>query len=145
MDILMQSPLESFQPILSAFRGRRFALVALLFLLGCSSAPPSTTTKLTIHEAASRGDVAAVREALAEGVDPNLIKEGQTPLQSTQSVEVAAVLIDAGADVNRPVASGRYAGLTPLHLASTPEMAKLLIDSGANIEAGNAVGQTPLV
>lgn len=57
-----------------------------------------------LHEAASRGDVAAVRQLLDAGADPNAVGErGCTPLHRAlerQRLQVARMLIAAGASLD---------------------------------------------
>jgi quinoprotein dehydrogenase-associated probable ABC transporter substrate-binding protein len=74
--------------------------------------------------------------------------DGLTPLGiATQNgkVKSARALLDAGADVNAPVAKGGY---TPLMLASisgSNELATLLIERGAKVNAANPGGVTALM
>ena len=69
---------------------------------------------------------------------------GETPLMLAainNHIELAAVLINRGADVNRP-------GWTPLHYAATRghrEMMRLLLDNDAYIDSEAANGTTPLM
>jgi len=69
---------------------------------------------------------------------------GETPLMLAainNQIELAAVLINRGADVNRP-------GWTPLHYAATRghrEMMRLLLDNDAYIDSEAANGTTPLM
>jgi ankyrin repeat protein len=73
---------------------------------------------------------------------PNQV--GETPLMLAainNQIELAKVLIDRGADVNRP-------GWTPLHYAATRghrEMMRLLLDHEAYIDSEAANGTTPLM
>ena len=101
--------------------------------------------QLTIHEAAAKGNVAVVRARLKEGIAPDALdthnSEGKAALHCTTDVEVAAVLMDAGADVN--LMGGNF-GERPLHLAKTAAMATLLIENGADVEAMDRLGYTPL-
>jgi ankyrin repeat protein len=68
----------------------------------------------------------------------------ETPLMLaaiTNQLELAKVLIEQGADVNRP-------GWTPLHYAATRghrEMMRLLLDNDAYIDSESANGTTPLM
>ena len=59
------------------------------------------------------------------------------------TAETVAACIDAGADVNAPIASG-----TPLHVASLynwdPEVFTVLLAAGADVNARDAEGSTPL-
>ena len=69
---------------------------------------------------------------------------GETPLMLAainNYIELAAMLINRGADVNRP-------GWTPLHYAATRghrEMMRLLLDNDAYIDSEAANGTTPLM
>jgi quinoprotein dehydrogenase-associated probable ABC transporter substrate-binding protein len=75
-------------------------------------------------------------------------EDGLTPLGvAAQNTKVHALnaLLEAGAEVNRPVGKGGY---TPLMLAATSgseETATVLIKHGANVNAKNAGGVTPLM
>ena len=68
----------------------------------------------------------------------------ETPLMLaaiTNQLELAKVLIEQGADVNRP-------GWTPLHYAATRghrDMMRLLLDNDAYIDSESANGTTPLM
>jgi len=69
---------------------------------------------------------------------------GETPLMLAainNQLELAKVLIDRGADINK-------AGWTPLHYAATRghrEMMRLLLDNDAYIDSESANGTTPLM
>ena len=100
----------------------------------------------TIHNAASGGDTAAVREFLAAGTDVNAeYTEGRTPLHyaiDNQHKDVAKLLIAEGADLN-----ANAAGWTPLIIAASRgvfEIVELLIANGANVNAKNGGGRTPV-
>jgi quinoprotein dehydrogenase-associated probable ABC transporter substrate-binding protein len=74
--------------------------------------------------------------------------EGLTPLgiaAQNGKVKATRVLLDAGADVNAPIAKGGY---TPLMLASisgSNELAAALIEHGAKVNAANPGGLTALM
>ena len=74
-----------------------------------------------IHDAARKGDIEAVKQHLAAGMDVNAKDEdGVTPLHETAlwgHNEVAELLIANGAEVNAIIVSGPYQGKTPLDLA----------------------------
>ncbi|MCE7868970.1 hypothetical protein DYH09_01195 [bacterium CPR1] len=83
------------------------------------------------------------RPSVAERLDPGLQIEGVTPLHTCRHVEVARVLLRAGAEVAAATSSGR----TPLHwLVQTGPvpMVKELLGSGAPVNAPDSRGNTPL-
>lgn len=102
--------------------------------------------------ACALGDAKVVRTALQAGADPNKpCNEGftnATPLVMTvgvsRSVEVASLLIDAGADVNDEWSENT----TPIFETTADQfydLAKLLINRGANVNVQLSNGQTPLM
>ena len=105
-----------------------------------------------IHQAAERGDVAALRRELDDGVSPNALSgRGRTPLHYLCSrgdnpdarVDCLHVLLEAGANVNAPNVHQN----TPLHLAAVRGYANVvaaLLEAGADVNRGDAYGQTPL-
>jgi len=123
----------------------RFAMGAvLLFSIAVRAAaqatPPSTKAE-ELSAAARRGDAAAVKKLLDEGVDPNTkFRYNVTALTYACDhghLEVVKVLLDHGADMN---VKDTFYESTPLMLAIRPaqrkrpehtEIAKLLIAKGA--------------
>lgn len=112
--------------------------------------PPQTEA---FFAAIQRGDTEKVREFLHGGVSPNLRnKKGITALQravvaNNNSVPIAALLIEKGADVN---AQSPQAGATPTPLAvaahwGAPDLVRLLIAKGADVNARGSDGSTPLM
>ncbi|DBA04763.1 TPA: hypothetical protein N0F65_004400 [Lagenidium giganteum] len=99
---------------------------------------------MNIWVAASDGNIDAVEQFLAVGVDVNAKDEyGYTPLQAAVSyghVELLRFLLDNGASVMMPDNDME----TPLHHCETVECAKILLESGAELNARNAEGRTPL-
>jgi len=99
-------------------------------------------------QAAANGDLDGVLFLLSDGEDPNLAltKNGWTPLMSAAFngfTEVAAVLIDAGADVDR----GTDDEWTPLMGASQngyENVVALLLANGANPRIGRSTNWTAL-
>jgi ankyrin repeat protein len=92
--------------------------IAAVVLVGCSKPPPPD---ISIHDAAHKCDIEAVKQHLAAGTDANAKDEdGVTPLHyaaiagQKEYVEVAELLIAAGADVNATDSDGNN---TPLDLA----------------------------
>jgi len=124
---------------------RPAALVVLILpALACASAP----------RAAHDGDLAAVREHLASGAQPDARSDeggcdACTLLHQAADggqVEVARLLLDRGADPNARAGHAR----TPLHYAAggqSAEVTRLLLERGAapSVEARDEWGNTPLL
>jgi ankyrin repeat protein len=95
-----------------------------------------------------KNDLAGLRNALAQGADPNERDEdGRTPLfhaATDNRLEAAKLLLEAGAQADAQDESGNAA----LHQAAQdyhPEMASLLIDQGrAKVDIEDDYGNTPL-
>jgi len=121
-------------------------VLAALFVLvgGCGDSAPDEP----LIDAVITNDLAALRQLLAEGVDPNMRGEvaGDTGLHLAvfkRSVPMATLLLEAGADPN----IRRNDGQTPLHIAALvgePELVELLIEHSADPNLENQEGMTPL-
>ena len=107
------------------------------------------TEDYSIHLAAARGNIEAVKQHLAAGADVNAKggKDGRTPLNIAAThghKEIAELLIAEGADVNAKDENG----WTPLLVAAYwggKEIAELLMATGASVNAtGGIGGGTPL-
>ena len=116
-------------------------------VLGLGNFPETPTTKeadISIHDAAAKGNIEAVKKAIAAGADVNAKGNGgETPLHHATTKEVTELLIAEGADVNAKSADG----LTPLHEAALygdTEISELLIAKSANVNAKDDDGETPL-
>jgi hypothetical protein len=108
-----------------------------------------------IHSAARMRDVHGVRQELAAGVDVDVLNGrapngdgGNTALwfaaqgPAAGGVEVARLLVQAGADVNRPCEHGR----TALHMAAAwghLDVVQLLIEHGADASLCDDEEMTP--
>ena len=118
--------------------------------------PTAKAPDISIHVAASDGNIKTVKQHLAAGADVNAkSKTGRTPLHWAANYghkEIAALLIAKGADVN---AKAGNVGWTPLHFAAYSghkEIAEVLIAKGVDVNAktgaadalGHAVGTRPL-
>ena len=121
--------------------------IAAVVLVGCGEPQPPED----IWEAAKQGNIEAVKEYLAIGVNVNAKDEvyGGTPLHFAAyrgRKEVAEFLIAEGADVN----AKRNNGWVPLHHAANKghmEVVELLIAADADMNAKDNYGdygKTPL-
>ncbi len=133
-------------------------LVSLMLLMvGCGQQEKSDAEsnkeavaeapKMSIHEAALRGDMPAIQQHIAAGSDLNQKDAyGSTPLTVAVTfgkTEAALALMDAGADLNVT----NNDGATPLHTAAflcRTEIVQALLDSGADKTARDKYGSTPL-
>ena len=111
--------------------------IAAVLVVGCG---PS----VDIWEAARTGNIEAVKQHLAAGVDVNAKNDrGWTPLHRAawgRHTEIVELLITNGADVN----AKDDRGATPLHHAIDKEIVELLIAEGADVNAKDKRGRTPL-
>lgn len=114
--------------------------IVLSAVIALAQAPPLTKAE-QFQDAARKGDAAAVKKLLDEGVDVNTkFRYGATAIFYASDhghVEVVKVLLDKGADLTL---KDTFYGFTPLMLATSPaqkkrpehtEIAKLLIAKGA--------------
>jgi ankyrin repeat protein len=120
---------------------RRLQGLAVELLLGLGARPDN------LHDAVNAGDVARIQALIAGGADVNAYDLSGTPLHlavSTGQTWIAAMLIDAGADLE---AVGEPGNAHPLHLAAFgnhTEAARLLIDRGAAVDSRDSQMRTPL-
>lgn len=110
-------------------------------------APAGAEFAGTLHDAAGRGNVQAIRQFVKKGVDLNVPnKAGALPLHLAAEwghVEVVAILLQGVANVN----AQNNMGNTALHLAATEGyvgIVELVIAKGATVDALNRDGETPL-
>src|SRR5580704_17779724 len=114
-------------------------LLALILTMGTAFAADSR-----VADAAARGDIAAVRALLKQGVDPNGAQgDGSTALHwaaMNSNREMAGLLIAAKANVK---AETRLAGITPLFLAAKDGASGIVADllkAGADVNLANSSG-----
>lgn len=115
-------------------------MLLVAVLLSAGAAPPESP----VADAAMRGDIEAVVTLLKEGADVNAAQgDGMTALHwaaKNGSVELAQILISAGANVDAVTRVGAY---TSLHLASRAghaEVAGALLEAGSNPNAATTTG-----
>jgi len=119
-----------------------------MLLLGLAAALPAAgacaqrpTTPLT--QAAARNDVAALRGLLHDGHDADEDGDSWTALiwaSRSGSIDAITLLLDSGADVNRPGPTGDDWDATPLQhaiLERQPAAVRLLLDRGADLNRGS--------
>lgn len=112
-------------------------------------APHSAKQVPPLVQAASKGNLDAVKALLAEGVDPNQAHEsGIAPIHISameNMLEITRALVEAGADLGLKQA----AGATPLHMAcavpDSIETVRFLLQSKADPNAKDNDGRTPLI
>jgi ankyrin repeat protein len=114
---------------------------ALLAAGGCDQGP-----KTPLALAAVRNDAAALRQLLDAGHKADESGDSWTALiwaSRSGSIEAISLLLDAGADVNKPGSSGDNWDATPLQhaiLARQPAAVRLLLDRGADLKRGAGPG-----
>ncbi|XP_075266672.1 cyclin-dependent kinase 4 inhibitor B-like [Opisthocomus hoazin] len=100
-----------------------------------------------LANAAARGDLQRLRELLDGAADPNAVNSyGRTPIQVMMlgSPRVAELLLERGADPNRP---DPRTGCLPAHDAARagfPETLALLHRAGARLDLPDGRGRLPL-
>ena len=130
----------------AAGRFRRAVLTAAAAAF--AAAAPAAPADAPVADAASRGDVEAVRGLLRRGADVQTAQaDGLTALHwaaMRNDVELAETLLYAGANLEAATRLGRH---TPLHAASRtgrPGVVRALLAAGADPRAATASGATAL-
>jgi uncharacterized protein len=105
-------------------------------LLGAGACDQRPDTPLT--QAAARNDAAALRQLLHDGYEADESGDPWTALiwaSRSGSIDAMTLLLDSGADVNRPGPTGDNWDATPLQhaiLQRQPAAVRLLLDRGAD-------------
>jgi cytochrome c len=108
--------------------------IIILLVCVCLYIVSSTSQAAAIHDAAKKGDVAAISAALGAGANINESDGIATPIYyAVQGAHLGAakLLMERGADVNTPSALG-VAPLGPAVGRRNMELIQLLLDHGAN-------------
>ena len=106
---------------------------------------------MSLHKYATVGDEAGVRAELAKGVPVDCVDgQGRTPLacaagEPSAGVEILRLLIEAGADVNRPVEEEKRFPVGLAACSASFEKVRLLLDAGADIDFESPSGYTILI
>jgi len=118
---------------------KRQSLFSLVVALVMTAALSAQQVVSSVADAAGRGDKAAVRQLLKDGADVNGAQgDGMSALHwaaERGDVELADMLIFAGANIGAVTRIGQY---TPLHLAAqagNAAVAKALLKAGADVNA----------
>lgn len=120
-------------------------IIFVCFIItGCATVP-----KTPLTEAASKGDSITVQKLIKNGSDINEAdSSGYTPLLMAMyegKPDIAKVLINMGANINKP---DNIYGYTPLMTAAIygyTELTDLLISKGADVNAKAVDGSTSLI
>ena len=100
-------------------------------------------------KAVERGDIAAVKALLDQGSDANEENKFWVPVLqwaifNRKSQEIAYLLIDGGADVNRQDKSGNTALMKAVWEAH-PGIVNKIMENNANLDTRNNLGDTALI
>jgi ankyrin repeat protein len=118
---------------------------ALLAAGACAQRPETPLT-----QAAARNDIAALRHLLDDGHKADEGGDSWTALiwaVRSGSIDAVNVLLDSGADVNRPGSSGDNWDATPLQhaiLQRQPGIVRVLLERGADLNRGAGGSLAPL-
>jgi ankyrin repeat protein len=118
------------------------------YLVACAFAA-TLSAQTPMHDAASRDDLAAVKQLLKDGANPNAVTRegGVTPLSLAcvnGDADLIGILLKAGANANAPLTDGT----TPLMAAASSgsvAAVRVLLEAGAAIYAKESHGQTALM
>jgi quinoprotein dehydrogenase-associated probable ABC transporter substrate-binding protein len=140
---------DGYTPLISAVRS---GFLDVATFLAEHKADPNLTDLsgwTPLQWAAWGNDPALVKMLLSHGAKLDSIdKDGLTPLAvaaQNGKLKSTLALLDAGADVNAPVAKGGYTPLMLASLSGSSDVAASLIEHGARVNATNPGGVTALM
>ncbi len=132
-------------------------LIRSVYQLQIETGPQTDLERIpagTIHDAAERGDLGALRALLKQGMSPDRPlrtgerwRQGMTPLMLAALVgntEAVRVLLEAGAKVNAASGDGKTALMYAAGWAD-PETLRLLLDAQARVDMRSEDGWTALM
>lgn len=129
-------------------RGRSRLRSGVLGVLSAMVLAAAAPDESPVADASARGDVAAVRALIRDGADPNAAQpDGMTALHWSalnDEVEIAEVLLYAGANAE---STTRLGGYTPLHFASragNAAVVEALLEAGADPGLYTTTGATAM-
>jgi ankyrin repeat protein len=127
----------------------KISLMGTCMALLCAVVIAASTGDAQLPGAAMQNDIALVRSLLHQKVDVNVAQnDGMTALHWAaykDNLEIARLLIAAGADAKRVTRIGK---INPLFMAATngdAAMIELLLKAGADANSANELGTTPLM
>ncbi len=123
--------------------------IALFVGLACWSSLAARAGELS--DAVKADDLQGIQALISSGANVNELDGFGTPLHmavARGSVEIAKLLIEAGADVEAETVAPSQKKAHPLHTAAYSNrapVAALLIERGAKVDARDSQGSTPLM
>ena len=128
---------------------RLIGFTALCVLLIAAAPINLTTSDSPVADAAMQGERVSVRSMLRQGGDVNAAQgDGMTALHWAavkSDVEMAEMLLYAGANVKATTRLGAYTSLFLASKSGHPAMVETLLAAGADVNAATNTGATPLM
>src|SRR5262249_10934479 len=127
----------------------KISLMGTCTVLLCAVVIAASAGDAQLSSAAMQNDISLVRSLLQQKADVNASQnDGMTALHWAaykDNLEIARLLVAAGADVKRVTRIGK---INPLFMAATngsAAMIELLLKAGADVNSTNELGTTPLM
>lgn len=134
---------------------RNLALPALLFLIASYPAPAQSRQKRidnNLYESIRlKKPLEEIQKYLSEGGNPNSLEFTSSPLTlaaQMRCIDILALLLDHGCDINAPDSSGNTALLSSLNdnwYAPSEEVTQFLIDAGSDVNFRKNNGPSALL